>query len=118
MLCSFLEPCDSFIGAARGGVNGIAVRVSGVRMSGDLGFSLPIVVVKVWMGLWMAVMFRMEVEVVGGGMTRGRRIGRGLDIFLVRWGEGGLFCGIFRGGVGVCCVVDMWLLWRDSSEAA
>lgn len=52
-------------------------------MRGEVGFSLPTVVVKVWMGLWMAVMFRMEVEVVAGGIVRGRRIGRGLDIVLV-----------------------------------
>lgn len=50
-------------------------------MRGEVGGSLPAVVVKVRMGLWMAVMFWREVEVVGGGMTRGRRIGRGLDIF-------------------------------------
>ena len=55
-------PCD----AARGGVRGIAVRVSGVGMEGEVGVSLlavvVVVVVKVRMGLWMAVMFRIEVE--------------------------------------------------------
>ena len=78
VVLSFEPFLESFLGAARGGVIGIAVRVSGVR--GEVGVSLPTVAVKVWMGLCMAVMFRMEVEVVGGGMTRGRRFGRGLDI--------------------------------------
>ena len=81
VVLSFEPFLESFLGAARGGVIGIAVRVSGVR--GEVGVSLPaVVVVKVRIGLWMAVMFRMEVEVVAGGMTRGRRFGRGLDIFV------------------------------------
>lgn len=93
-----LEPFEFVLGAARGGVIGIAVRVSGVRGEVGVGGALPtvfVVVGKVRMGLWMAVMFRMEGEVVCGGIIRGRRMGRwGLgDGICVRCGDGGMWLG-------------------------
>ena len=49
----------------------IPERVEGVR--GDVGLPTG---VGAWIGLCTAVMLRMLVEVVAGGMMRGRRTGR------------------------------------------